>query len=60
METWILILWFAMDRGGNVTTTEFTSKERCEIAGEAAFKATKYRNFPHLPNGGGNFVCVQK
>lgn len=58
METWVLIFWLMIDRGGGPATAEFSSRERCEAAAKAIFDAPRYPNNPLRQWG--NFVCVPK
>lgn len=63
METWVLIIWLALDRGGGPATAEFSTKERCEAAAREVMSRDKY-----LPTDwrrqalkfDGNYVCVPK
>lgn len=47
---WVLIIYLLQGGGGGPATAEFTSKEKCVAAGEAAIGIA----------WSGKFVCVEK
>lgn len=59
METWVLIFWLSLGRAGGPATAEFSSKDRCEVAGETILSAQRFRGGWKGENYG-NYVCVKK
>jgi hypothetical protein len=64
--TWILIIWAIFYQGGGIAMQEFSSKEKCEKAGELVFEQNKYKSFSkgftssQKMDYSGNFICVEK
>ena len=59
MDIWILILWLTIERGGGPLAAEFSSKERCEAAGNLVLASKRYTGNARFDNIG-NFVCAPK
>lgn len=57
---WVLIFWMLIDRGGGPAVAEFTTKDRCEAAGQAVFSTAKYRDTGNQSKQYGNYICVEK
>ncbi len=59
MTEWVLILWLFVGTGSSVTAQSFTTKERCEAAGQAVRDARK-ANEKFVFDRSTAYVCVER